>query len=273
MQPVVRTVRLASGLHLEYAEQGDPTGTPVVMLHGVTDSWRSFETVMAHLPTSLRVMSISQRGHGGSDQPQLYRTRDFAADAAGFIELMNLPRALVVGHSMGSVNALRLAIDRPELVHGLVLAGAFAGFRHNAEVTEFHRDAVMPLRDPISRAFAAEWQRSTLAHDIDPAYFDTIVRETLKVRATVWHGAFAGFFDDDFAGELHRVQAPTLLAWGERDAFAPRADQDTLLAGLPGSRLVVYGNAGHALHWEQPQRFASDVAAFAKSLEVRGTRG
>jgi pimeloyl-ACP methyl ester carboxylesterase len=268
MQPTVRTARLPSGLRLEYAEHGDPKGRPVVMLHGVTDSWRSFETVMPHLPASLRVFSVSQRGHGGSQRPQLYRTRDFAADAAAFIEALDLGPALVVGHSMGTANALRLAIDRPELVDGLVLAGAFAGFRHNQDLVTFYRDAVVPLQDPISQDFAAEWQRSTLAHDIDPRYFDAIVRETLKVPARVWREAFAGFFDDDFATELHRVQAGTLLAWGERDAFVPRADQDLLLGGLAGSRLVVYADAGHALHWEQPSRFAADIAAFAKALDA-----
>jgi pimeloyl-ACP methyl ester carboxylesterase len=269
MQPTLRFVRLPTGVQLEYAEQGDPTGLPVVMLHGITDSWRSFETVMAHLPPSLRVYSLTQRGHGGSDRPRVYRTRDFAADAAGFIETLGLERALVVGHSMGSVNAMRLAIDHPQRVIGLVLAGAFATFRGNPGIAQFHRDAIVPLHDPIEPAFVAEWQRSTLARPIDPAYFDAIVRETLKVPAAVWHGAFGALFDDDFAGELERIDAPALLAWGEADAFCPRADQETILRRVRGARLVAYAGAGHALHWEEPARFAADVAAFAKAASRR----
>jgi pimeloyl-ACP methyl ester carboxylesterase len=272
MTPTVRFVRLPSGLRLEYAEQGDPAGLPVVMLHGITDSWRSFETVMAHLPPSLRAFSLSQRGHGESDRPLRYRTCDFAGDAAGFIEALGLRRAIVVGHSMGTANAMRLAIDRPELVHGLVLAGAFAGFRGNAGIVEFHRDAVLPLRDPIARPFIEEWQRSTLARPIDDDCFDRIVRETQKVPAAVWHAAFGGLLDDDFAGELHRIGAPALLAWGEHDAFAPRADQARLLREVAGSRLVTFAGAGHALHWEEPARFAAEVAAFAKAVVVREAR-
>ena len=266
MQPEVRFVRLPSGVRLEYAEQGSPAGLPVVMLHGITDSWRSFETVMQHLPASLNVFSLSQRGHGESDRPQSLRTSDFAADAAAFIETLGLRRALVVGHSMGSVNAMRLAIDRPDLLHGLVLAGAFAGFRSNAALAEFHRECIVPLRDPIDRAFIEEWQRSTLARPIDPAYFDTIVRETMKVPARVWHSAFGALFDDEHANGMHRIEAPALLAWGEFDTFAPRADQDTILGRVRGSRLVVYEGAGHALHWEEPARFAADVAAFAQAI-------
>ena len=266
MQPDVRFVRLPSGVRLEYAEQGSPAGLPVVMLHGITDSWRSFETVMQHLPASLNVFSLSQRGHGESDRPQSLRTSDFAADAAAFIETLGLRRALVVGHSMGSANAMRLAIDRPDLLHGLVLAGAFAGFRANAALAEFHREAIVPLRDPIERAFIEEWQRSTLARPIDPAYFDSIVRETMKVPARVWHDAFGALFDDAHSDGMHRIEAPALLAWGGLDSFAPRADQDTILGRVRGSRLVVYEGAGHALHWEEPARFAVDVAAFAQAI-------
>ena len=51
MASTLRSIRLAHGVRLHYAEQGDPGGMPVVMLHGITDSWRSFESVMAHLST------------------------------------------------------------------------------------------------------------------------------------------------------------------------------------------------------------------------------
>ena len=51
-------------IKLPYVEQGDVTGVPVVMLHGVTDSWRSFEHVLPHLPADIRPISLTQRGHG-----------------------------------------------------------------------------------------------------------------------------------------------------------------------------------------------------------------
>lgn len=266
MTPALHHIELPTGVRLHYAEQGDPAGMPVVLLHGITDSWRSFELVMAHLPASLRVLSVSQRGHGESDRPGSYRTRDFAADAAAFLEALQLGPALVLGHSMGSVNAMRLAIDRPELVRGLVVAGAFAAFRTNEGVVEFHRTVVEPLRDPIDPAFAAEWQRSTLAQPVPEAFFDTVVAETLKVPAGVWRAGFAGLLEDDFSAELHRIAAPTLVVWGDRDSFSPRADQDRLLGTIRGSRLASYAGAGHALHWEEPERFARDVADFATHL-------
>ncbi len=74
--------------------------------------------------------------------------------------------------------------------------------------------------------------------------------------------------EDDFVGELSKIRAATLIVWGDRDALCPRRDQDVLLKAIAGSRLVVHEGAGHALHWERPERFAADLAAFAKSLFI-----
>jgi non-heme chloroperoxidase len=270
MTPTIRSVRLANGVHLQYAEQGDPAGEPVVLLHGITDSWRSFETTMAHLPASLHVFAPSQRGHGDSDRPGRYRTRDFAGDAAAFIEALDLRPSLVVGHSMGSANAMRLAIDRPDLVRGLILAASFAGFRGNPGVAEFYSSAIEPLRDPIDPAFAAEWQQSTLAQPVAPAFFDMVVRESLKVPAAIWRDAFAALMEDDFVADMHRIAMPTLVVWGDRDTFCPSSDQDHIVRTIAGARLLTYEGCGHALHWEQPARFAADLATFAKTLATKG---
>jgi non-heme chloroperoxidase len=266
MTPAIRSTQLANGVRLQYAEQGDPDGVPVVMLHGITDSWRSFESVLAHLPPSLHVFALSQRGHGASDRPGRYRTRDFAGDSAAFIEALGLAPALVVGHSMGSANAMRLAIDRPDLLRGLVTAGAFATFSGNAELVEFHRSTVATLRDPIDPGFAAEWQQSTLAQPVPAAFFEMVVRECLQAPAAVWRDAFAALFDDDFAAELHRIAVPTLVVWGERDAMCPAGDQELIVRAIEGARLRKYEGAGHALHWEQPARFARDLTSFAQTL-------
>ncbi len=252
---------------LEYVEQGDRAGVPMLLLHGVTDSWRSFERVLPHLPTSIRAFAVTQRGHGDSGRPAAgYRTRDFAADVAAFADALSLGPVLVVGHSMGSTNAMRFAIDHPGRIRGLVLVGAFASYRANTEAVTLWESAVSRLTDPVDPAFVREFQESTLAQPVPPLYLDTVVRESLKVPARVWRAAFEGFFEDDFTGELGTITAPTLIVWGTRDSFCSRADQDALLAAIAGARLVVYENAGHALHWEEPERFAADLVGFVGRL-------
>jgi non-heme chloroperoxidase len=257
-------VTLQSGIRLEYVERGLPRGIPVVLLHGVTDSWRSFETVLPHLPSTLRVFALSLRGHGESTRPEGgYGYTDFAADVAGFMDAIGLSSAILVGHSMGSLVAQRFAVDHPERVSGLVLLGAFPTLYGDAEIAGFYESAVAPLTDPIDPDFARAWQLGTLARDIAPDYLDAVVDETLKVPARVWRAAFEGFLrTPDFTAELVGVAVPTLLLWGDRDTYASHAAQQRLLQAMPGAQLLVHHGAGHALHWEDPRRVARELTEF-----------
>src|SRR3712207_4230490 len=101
MTTVIESVELPNGVKLPYVEQGDPSGVPVVLLHGVTDSWRSFEPVLPHLPASIHAYALTQRGHGDAERPASgYRPQDLAADVAAFMDALGLESAVIVGHSM-----------------------------------------------------------------------------------------------------------------------------------------------------------------------------
>ena len=263
----IRSVELPTGVTLPYVEQGDPAGVPVVLLHGGTDSWRSFEPVLPYLPSSLRAFALTQRGHGDAGRPAAgYHPRDFAADVAAFLDSQGLETAVIVGHSMGSTVALRFALDYPERIRGLVPMGAFVRYRTNPVITEFVEDVVSGLEDPIDRSVAQEFQESTLAGLISPSFFEVAVAESLKVPARVWRDLFAGLLDDDHVARLDSIEAPTLLVWGDQDAFVPESDQETLLRTIAGSRLEIYRGTGHAVHWEEPARFAADLTAFVERL-------
>ena len=265
--PVIKNVELPSGITLPYAEQGDPAGVPVVLLPGATDSWRSFEPVLPYLPASIRALALSQRGHGDADRPAAgYRPRDFAADVAAFLDALGLDAAIVAGHSMGSTVAQRFAIDYPERTRGLVLVGSFTSYRGNPVLVEYWDTVVSTLTDPIDPSVAREFQESTLAQPVPPAFLDMVVRESLKVPARVWRASFEGMLEAEWAEEIGRIEAPTLIVWGDEDAFRQRRDQETLATSIARSRLVVYAGAGHALHWEEPERFAADLAAFVSGL-------
>ncbi len=96
-------ISLATGVRMEYVEQGPADGVPMVFLHGVTDSWHSFEGVLPMLPPTIHAFAVSQRGHGDSSRPASgYRFTDMSADLLAFMDSMRLPKAIVVGHSMGA---------------------------------------------------------------------------------------------------------------------------------------------------------------------------
>src|SRR5688500_13498277 len=203
--PLIDSVRLANDVRLEFVEQGDPTGIPVVCLHGGTDSWHSFEPVLPYLPPTLRVFSLTQRGHGDSDRPQDgYRLRDFAADVALFLDAQGIGAAVIVGHSMGSMVAQRFALDFPARTLGLVLMGSFASFRANPDLAAFCELAA-GLPEPIEPEFARQFQQDTLARPIPPDFFELIVRECLKTPARVWNAIFSAFLEDENVGELDRI--------------------------------------------------------------------
>jgi non-heme chloroperoxidase len=114
MTRAIHSVELLGGPKLEYVEQGDRSGVPLVLLHGYTDSWRSFEPVLPHLPSDVRAFALTQRGHGDAARPaHRYGPPDFAADVARFMDRLGIGAAVIAGHSMGASVAQRFALDHP----------------------------------------------------------------------------------------------------------------------------------------------------------------
>lgn len=273
MATVAKAVTLHGTLRIPFVEQGDLTGMPILLLHGYTDSWRSFEPLLRRLPRGLRAVAPTQRGHGDAGRPaEGYGQRDFAADALALMDALGIGRALVVGHSMGSQVAMRLAQDHPDRVLGLVLIGAFASLGRNAAVREFWDGAVRHLTDPVDRGFVEDFQRSTLARPVPPEFFETVVRESLKLPARVWRAVLRDLMEAGNEPDAAGIAAPTLLLWGDGDGFCPREEQERLASGIAGARLVALEGTGHAPQWEEPDRVAAEIAAFADTLADAGRR-
>lgn len=263
----IESAELSTGVTLEYVERGKPSGVPVLFLHGLSDSWQSFERVLPHLPRSIRAFALTQRGHGDSSRPQSgYRFRDLAADVAAFMDHLHLDAAVIAGHSMGSSVAQRFAIDYPERTRGLVLVASFASLSKSGVARDLWDSVVSTMEDPVEPGFVREFQESTLARPVPQAFLETVVEESLKLPARVWRAVVEANLQDDFSDELDKITAPTLLVWGDEDQMVPRRDQDAQTAAIEGSRLVVYQGVGHAVHWEEPERFASDLSSFVEAV-------
>lgn len=268
MNPTIKYVELPTGVTLQYAEQGDPSGVPVLLLPGGFDSWRAFELVLPHLPNSVHAFAISQRGHGDSSKPEAdYRISDFAADVTAFLDALYLGSAVIVGHSSSSLIAQRIAMDSPERTLGLVLIGGFVTMKGNPVALEVH-DVASPLTDPVNPNFVREFQENVAIQPVPETFRETVIQEALKVPARVWEALSAAVLTEDASEQLYKIKAPTLLAWGDRDPASPRSEQEALLAAISNSRLVVCEGIGHTPHWEVPERFASELVSFIKKLEL-----
>jgi non-heme chloroperoxidase len=265
----VSTVTLDRGIALSFAAGGDSSGAPVVFLPGPTDSWRSYEAVLERLPPSIRSVAVSQRGHGDSDKPANgYRVEDFAADAVSLLDALEVDRAVLVGHSGSCLVARSVAIEQPDRVAGVVLEASPLTLSGDARLTEFVESVVSRLDDPIDAEFARSFVADTSAAGLEPGAVEGLVTELLKVPARVWHEMFGALLRYDDTAALGRVRAPARLIWGDRDTLVSRQTQQHLRERLPDAELVVYQGIGHTPRWEDPTRFAHDVAAFVERVST-----
>ena len=265
MSPQPSTITLGNGITLSYATQGDASGPVVVLLPGPTDSWRSYEPVLAQLQQSIRAIAVSLRGHGDSDTPEAgYGVGDFATDVVSILDGLGIERAVVAGHSGSCLVGRRVAIDRPDRVAGLVLEASPTILRGDAGLENFVASVVSSLTDPIDPTFARSFLADTSSDKLSPGVLDRLVSEVLKVPARVWQEMFAALLAYDDLNEIGRITAPTLLIWGDADGFVGQNMQDMLAARIRGAELLVYPGVGHTPRWEDPSRFANDVAAFVE---------
>ena len=257
------TARLATGPTLHYAERGGSDGPAILFLHGWPDSWFSFSRVLPLLPAPYHAFAIDHRGFGDSERPDGgYAIDDLAADAAAFLDAVAVDRATVVGHSLGSFIARRVAVAYAERVERLVLIGSGASPLN--PVTREVQASLRDLAEPVPTTFVREFQASTAHVPLPVLFFEGIVAESQKAPARVWRGVFDGLLAFDDTAQIGRIGAPTLVIWGDRDQLFPREDQDRLATGIPDTRLRIYPDTGHCPNWERPEQVVADLEAFMR---------
>lgn len=203
-----RVVEVASGVSshwvalpneklYRYVTAGDPSKPTLVLLHGFTDSWRSFDAILPLLQENFHLIAFNQRGHGdtGSDFRN-FEIEDFVVDAISFVgQLTNLPVHLL-GHSLGSIIAQRVAAAQPELVDRLILIGATDTAAGNPALAELHA-ALTELTEAVPPGFAHEFQSSTVYSGLDSEQLGRYVAESQRVPLNVWRAVARSLGADD----------------------------------------------------------------------------
>jgi non-heme chloroperoxidase len=263
------TTRLATGLRVHYAEQGDRDGEAIVFLHAYADSWSSYGRVLPLLSPSYHAFALDQRGHGDSDKPECcYTADDYAADVDAFMEAVGIEKATLVGDSSGGLIVQRVALSFPHRVGRLVLIGSPTTLVNNEAVMEW-RESVRTLEDPIPPEFVGGFLGSIITQPVPEEFLERAVSESLKVPARVWRDYWEGVvLAVDDTARLGEIGAPTLILWGERDALLPREDQEWRAATIPNATLRVYPETGHLAHWARPEWVVRDLEAFLRGTPV-----
>src|SRR5690349_4246192 len=197
-------VKLSTGIRMHYAEQGEPRGEPIILLHGISDSWFSFSRVLTPLAREAHVYALDLRGHGRTDKPDGgYGVRDLATDVIAFMDAKGIAKATLVGHSMSGFVVQQAAVVAPTRVSHLVLIGAGRSVADFHGVDELQR-AVASLSDPVPDAFAREFQLSTVYTPVGDEFINRAVEESLLLPARVWRALVAGMIATPRAVSLGR---------------------------------------------------------------------
>ncbi|MFJ7206708.1 alpha/beta fold hydrolase [Streptomyces sp. NPDC098789] len=253
--PLPGVVEVA-GRALRYTDFGGP-GEPLLALHAHFMEGRTFAGLARELAPRWRVIAPDQRGHGDSDRAPEYSREGYVADAAAVLEHLMLGPAVVLGHSLGGVNAYQLAARRPELVRAVVVEDVGAvvdddlsfvlGWPRRADGREellaglgsaagFLEDSVREYEDGWGLAFEAQ----------------DVVASGEAIRGDHWADWLA-------------VRQPTLLVRGDRSTVLSAGHAREMAARRPGVRLVELP-AGHGVHTEDPKGFTAAVAEFLARL-------
>lgn len=263
-------VDLPTGVRMHVEVRG-PVGAPaLILLHGYSDSGFSFSRILPLLPADRRIIVPDLRGHGRSSQPAAgYGMDALASDVLALLDVLDVESAVVLGHSMGSLVAQRIATRAPERVEALVLVGSAPSIHGLAGLEEF-RAAVDALTEPVQEEFVRGFQESTIVRPIPAEFMDVVVAESLRLPARVWRELLMGMIEAPVVAP-GEIRVRTLIVWGAEDGVFGRDQQDRLLELIPGAHLKAYEGVGHAPHWEDPRRFAAGLAAFLDRLDLPGS--
>ena len=264
-------VETINGTKLAYDVSGD--GEAVVLVHGSWMERHTWALIAPALSGSFRVVTYDRRGHGESvPEPEGSTVHDDVADLAALITALDLAPAHVVGNSMGSCIALRLAATHPELVGRMVcheppLRSLLAADPETRPIAEDQERKLAVVRERLEQGDdvgAAEYF-------VDEAAFGPGTWAQLPPpvpEVTVHHApTFLGELRDHdaFRAEpdlLARATAPLLLTNGEQSPPMFAAILERLLPVLPGARLQVIPGAGHVPHISHATQYVPVVRSF-----------
>ncbi|MGD9702523.1 MAG: alpha/beta fold hydrolase [Acidimicrobiia bacterium] len=235
-------------------------GERLVLVHGFTQTGRSWSSVAAQLTDRYEVVLVDAPGHGGSS--------DIAVGLQEGAALLGATggRATYVGYSMGGRLALHLALAQPDVVERLVLLGATAGIEDPAE-REARRRADDELAASIERdgvpVFLERWLQNPLFARLpeDAAALADRRRNTPAGLASSLRLAGTGT-QESLWGRLASLAMPVLVLAGEHDAKFRILGERIASAIGTNARFEVVPDAGHAAHLERPGAFAQQVEMF-----------
>ncbi len=270
--PSDKTV-LIDKLRFRYLDWGNEGRHPILFLHGGALTAHTWDLCCLALRDEFHCIALDQRGHGDTDwAPDAdYSIAAQREDVKGFVDELGLDRFVLVGMSMGAINALAFAVNYVEMLSALVLidAGPEVRRRGSSRIREFVNGGAKPetLEEIIERALAFNPRRDpkvlrrSLMHNLRQQTDGTWVWKYDRRRFQQMGEAHAAE-RQGLAEGLAKVTCPTLVVRGAESDVFHEEDGERLAQRLPDGRFVTIPRAGHTVQGDNPKDLAAALRDF-----------
>ncbi len=252
-----------NGIRIHYTRTG-ASKPPLILLHGLTASGACWTAQAQALEGEYDVIMPDVRGHGKSSVPDYgYRYEDHANDVAGLIKALGLHLPILIGHSMGGMTAAVAASHNPKLLRGLILADpSFLSPKVQSEVRD--SDAADQHRRILNKSLNEVLEDARIKHpnrSIDT--LEQIARARLQTSISAFDVLSQPY--PDYMQLVSAIEVPSLFVIGDAGVVSPSAAAE-LQRLNPILQVEQIPNAGHGLHYDQPEKFAAVVKSFLRSI-------
>jgi len=270
-------------VELYYEEHGG--GDALLCIMGFATDSTGWLLQVPAFAEKYRTIVFDNRGVGRSSKPSgAYSIHQMADDAVGLLDHLDIPRAHVIGLSMGGMIAQEVVLRHPDRVRGLVLAATFP--EPDVATEEQRRFVFTEMGGTITEAgemkidFTAANPLAFFQHLLPLVFNPSFIQNELPRLMQLFSGALQwGFSLEAVMGQmqaimahrstdrLHQIAAPTLVLTGDADRLISPANSEMLAQHIPGAKLVKVAGGSHGFNFEQPTVFNRTVLEFLGSLD------
>lgn len=240
-------------------EAENPISTPIILIHGAGGSHLHYPPELRRL-NGFQVAALDLPGHGKSEGLGKQNINDYVKNIQDFMDAMNLPAALIIGHSMGSAIALQLALNAPDRVLALVILGSGSRLRVASSILE---NTANEATFPLAVKTIIEWSFGT---ETSPRLKELAQKRMSETRPAVLHGDFVACNAFDVGERLAEIEKPTLIICGIEDKMTLPKYSKALHKQIPNSELALIEGAGHMVMLEKPREVAKVIEHFVENL-------
>ncbi len=260
-----------NGISIYYEEKG--AGEPLILINGLAFPMDLWFAQIEELSRDFRVIALDNRGIGRSDKPdEEYSIALMASDTVGLLKALGIEKAHIAGLSMGGFIAQEIALTWPSMVDKLVLIATGLG---GEKVLALGK----PFWEKVASAIAGKTPDQIYRIDLTlmaaPGFAEKhpdVIEKSAALRlkniqpleAFLRQMGACNAFDNN--GRAHKMMQPTLIILGKDDPIFPIQLAEDFHKALPGARMIIYENCGHAVHLEKPGELARDIREFLSSM-------